>query len=154
MKCTLITTIRFENQLPALRSLEPVKLPCQVSSSCRPSPLATASRSAGLACRSAFGAGGVNCTPLEGVSACVKASQAGAAAAAPGLGVVNDAQSPATHSISLQALNLDARLPWGSRIRSNLLQQHLLPTGIRAGNWHALTQLVNNAQSSATHAFS
>ena len=45
--------------LPALSSLEPAKLPCQVSSSCKLSPLSTAARSASVGCFSALG-GGVN----------------------------------------------------------------------------------------------
>ena len=81
------------DRLPALSSLEPIKLPCQVSSSCKLSPLATAARSASVGCFSALG-GGVNCTLLPMERAC-QGAVAGVDMAEPGL--LKAAQSPAHH---------------------------------------------------------
>ncbi len=86
-----------KHRLPALSILEPIKLPCQVSSSCRLSPLATTARSASVGCFSAFG-GGVNCTLLPMDCAC-QGAVAGVDIAEPGL--LNAAQSPAHHDTEL-----------------------------------------------------
>lgn len=77
---------------PALTSLEPKKLPCQVSSNCRLSPFAAAARSACEGGRRAFG-GGVKCTLLPMDCAC-QGTPAGVEMLED-VGVLNAAQSPA-----------------------------------------------------------